>query len=113
MPVFDPEFFSKPRGSLKQTTNSTSKVYQPKTTHSNAKVSLEQLTLQEGFTQIHFGETSVDRIEVEFINPELVLPKIKDETDLVDFFSNKGKRPILIPVSIDISSVPEIKFPTS
>jgi hypothetical protein len=113
MPVSDPEIFLKPRGYLKQTTTSTSKVYQPKPTQSNTKVPSEQLTPQEVSTQIYFGETSTDRVEVEIINPDLVLPEIKTETDSITSFANKGKRPISIPASIDIPSVPEIKFPSS
>jgi hypothetical protein len=67
----------KPREYLKKTVASTSKVYQPKTTQSNAKGPLEQLTLQEYSTQIHFGETSTDKIETKIINPDLVLLEIK------------------------------------
>jgi hypothetical protein len=110
MHVSDPKKKLKPRGYLKQTTTSTSKVYQPKPTQSNAKVPPEHLTLQEGSTQIYFGETSTNRIEAEIINPELVLPKIKVETDLTASFTNKGKKPISIPALIDIPSVPEVKF---
>jgi hypothetical protein len=40
----------------------------------------------------------------------LVLPEIKNETDSISSFSNKGKIPILILALIDIASVPEIKF---
>jgi hypothetical protein len=98
-PVSDPEKLLKPRGYLKQTVASTSKVYQPKTTQSNAKGPLEQLTPQEDSTQIHFGETSTDKLETEIINPELVLPEIKAETDSTDPFTSKGKRPISIPCS--------------
>jgi hypothetical protein len=76
MPVSDPEKILKPRGYLKQTVASTSKVYQPKTVQTNAKVPLEQSTSQEGYTQIHFRDTSTEKLAAETINPELVLPKI-------------------------------------
>ena len=102
MPISDPEFFLKPRGYLKKTIVSTSKVYQPKPTQSNAKVPLEPLTLQEFSTQIIFRETSTDRIEAEIINPKLVLFEIKVEADSTTPFANKGKGLILIPSSIDI-----------
>ena len=69
MPVSDPKKILKPRRYLKQTTASTSKIYQPKPTQSNAKVPLEPLTTQEVSTQILFGETSTDRIDAEIINP--------------------------------------------
>jgi hypothetical protein len=41
MHVSDPEKILKPRGYLKQTVASTSKVYQPKTVQNNDKVPLE------------------------------------------------------------------------
>jgi hypothetical protein len=59
----------KPRGYLKKTDASTSKVYQPKTMQTNAKVPLEHSTLQEGYTQSHFGDTSTKKLVAETINP--------------------------------------------
>jgi hypothetical protein len=104
--ISDPEFFFKPRGYLKQTTTYTSKVYQPKLTQSNAKVPPEKFISQEGSTKIHFEETSTDRIEAEFIDPELVLPEIENEIDSISSLTKKGKKPISIPALIDIPSVP-------
>jgi hypothetical protein len=100
----------KPRGYLKKTTASTSKVYQPK---SNTRVLFEQLTPQEDFTQVFSEETFTVRIEAETLKPELVSPEIKSETVPTVSFTNKGKKSISIPASIDISSVPEVKLPTS
>jgi hypothetical protein len=100
----------KPRGYLKNTIASASKVYQPK---SNTKVLFEQLTPQKDFTQVFFGETFTVRIEAETLKLELVSPEIKSETVPTISFTNKGKKSISIPASIDISSVPEVKLPTS
>ena len=106
-PIFILENFLKPRGYLKQTTTSTSKVYQPKPTQSNAKVPLEHSTLQEGYTQSHFGDTSTNKPEIEVINPEQLLREIKVETISTPPSTNKGKGPLLIPAFI--SRIPKVK----
>jgi hypothetical protein len=109
MPVSDPENLLKPRGYLKQTTASTSKVSQPKTVQTNAKVPLEQSILEEGYTKIHFRDTSIEKLEAENINPELVLPEIKAEIDSISLFTSKVKRSLSIPSFIDIPLVPKVK----
>jgi hypothetical protein len=43
----------------------------------------------------------------------LVLPEFKTETFSTVSFTNKGKRSISLPTSIDISSLPEVQFPIS
>jgi hypothetical protein len=58
----------KPRGYLKQTIASASKVYQPQ---SNTKVLFETLTSEEGFTKVFFRETSTGRIEAETLKLKL------------------------------------------
>jgi hypothetical protein len=60
-------------------------------------------------TQSHFRDTSTEKLEAENINPELVLPEIKAETDLTSPFTSKGKRSLLIPAFIDIPLIPEVK----
>jgi hypothetical protein len=75
----------------------------------NAKVPLEQSISQEGYTQSHFGDTSTEKLAAETINPELVLPEIKAETDSTSPFTSKGKRSLSIPAFIDIPLVPEVK----
>jgi hypothetical protein len=68
----------KPRGYLKQTIASASKVYQPK---SNTKVLLEPLTSQEGPIQLLFGETSSDKLEVR--NPKTRVGFIQIKADKI------------------------------
>jgi hypothetical protein len=99
----------KPRGYLKQTAASTSKVYQPKTVQTNAKVPLEQSTSQEGHTQSQFGDTSTEKLAAETLNPELVLPENKAEIDSNSPLTSKGKTPLSIPAFVDILLVPELK----
>jgi hypothetical protein len=96
-------------GYLKQTVASTSKVYQPKNVQTNAKVPLEQSISQEGYTQSHFGDKSIEKLEVETINSELVLLEIKPETDSTSPFTIKGKISLLIPSFIYIPLVPRSK----
>jgi hypothetical protein len=79
----------------------------------NAKVPLEQSTLQEDSTQIHFRETSTDKLEAEIINPKLVLPKIKSTTVFTNSLTNKCNRSLSIPAFIYIPPVPEVKFSVS
>jgi hypothetical protein len=57
----------------------------------NAKVLLEQLTSQESNTESHFGDTSTDKPKTEIINPESLLPEIKDKTDSTPPSTNKVK----------------------
>jgi hypothetical protein len=75
----------------------------------NAKVPLEQPTSQEGYTQIHFRDTSTENLAAETLNPELVLLKIKAEIDSTSPLTSKGKIPLSIPTFIDIPLVPEVK----
>jgi hypothetical protein len=100
MPVADPEKMLRPRGYPKQAVASASKVYQPKTVKTNAKVPLEQSISQESYTQSHFEDTSTDKIETKIINPEPILLEIKVETDLTSPSISKGKGTLSIPTFI-------------
>jgi hypothetical protein len=51
----------KPKGYLKSTIASTGKIYQPKVAQINAKVLVEELTLEENFKQAPFAEASTSK----------------------------------------------------
>jgi hypothetical protein len=112
-PVSDPEKMLKPKGYVKQTVASTFKVYQPKFTHVNAKVQIEELTPKEIFKLIHSVEASTSEPEAKLETPKVRVLEIKVEIDVTDTFTSKKKESLSIPAVIDILLVipfPEGKF---
>jgi hypothetical protein len=60
--------------------------------------------------QIHFRDTSTEKLAAETINPKLVLYNIKVDIDLTSPSTSKGKRSLSIPTFIDISLVLGVKI---
>jgi hypothetical protein len=111
-PVSDPKRLLKPKGYLRHTTASASKVYQPRITQDNVKVHTEELTPKESFKQIHFVEASTSKPEVKIKTPEAIIPEIKVEIDPTDTFNSEDKGSPSIPIVINtlpILSFPEVK----
>jgi hypothetical protein len=102
----------KPKRYLKSTTASAGKIYQPKVTQVNAKVLIEELTLEENFKQTPSAELSTSKPEARLEDPEINVPKIKIEIGSTDTLNGQDKRSLTILVvvnTLSTSSLPKVK----
>jgi hypothetical protein len=53
MPVSNLEKLLKPKGYLRQTSSSTTKVYQPRVTQVNVKIPSKEISIKEKSKQVH------------------------------------------------------------
>jgi hypothetical protein len=81
MPVSDPEKLLKTKGYLRQMSASAGKVYQPKVTQVNVKISVEEISLvdskEKHQIKSHSAEASTSNPEIKLENPEVEIPEVK------------------------------------